>query len=150
MGEWEHVHDFIPYRMLDINSLVYVGEFSNEEDARDAIRRKRVTGMSYAKISEHKSAKSRKTDRLLAQEKIKLNGFLVESSVYKSHSGKTVGCRNCGSSFPRDYFVKNRKYRYNDFILADCTKSGCHIYVNNCSVCGHNMRSETAQKRVSG
>ena len=98
--------------------LVYVGEFSSEEDARDAIRRKRVTGMSYAKISEHKPGKARKADRLLALEKIKLNGFLIESSVYKSHSGKTAGCRNCGSSFPRDYFIKNRKYRYNDLMLA--------------------------------
>lgn len=155
---WNNLLDYdIPARMHSCNSLTKLkGIFNSEKEAAatlNAINRK-APGLIYAEIHEGKeSAKIKDTRELLAKEKVKLSQMLVSSSVYNAKTTKTVGCVKCGSSFPREYFLKNGRYLYpnDDFFMDDdLTVSGSKRYVNCCPICGASMRSDTAQKRIEG
>ena len=113
-SRWDGLYDEIPTRTADENRLTKVGTFNNEQDARRALNRADICGFGYAEITSTKkeSAKLRDARELLRKERAKLAAFRVDSSVYKTHNGKTVGCTHCGSSFPRDYFYKNGSYFY--------------------------------------
>lgn len=162
-NEWNSVYDELPTRTASGNSLKSKGTFRTEKEARkylDSLDRNDILGMAYVKVDTGKeSAKLRDAKALLTKEKEKLGSFLVEGSVYKTHSGKTVGCKKCGSSFPVDYFRTEKRdahsfyngfYRYSDEDLEYAVKYGCYLYVNCCPVCGNEMRSDTSLKRIEG
>ena len=151
---WDSTYGDIPTRTARSNSLVYVGEFKSEKDALAALKKRDVTGMGYAKIRlGKKSASIKNAEALLEKEQKKFDQFLVNSNVYKTHSGKTVGCKDCGSSFPRGYFKMSERYFYNDELLVTSgaiVNDGYSRYVNVCPVCGHDMRSKTTMERIAG
>ena len=145
---WSSAEGDIPARAVHCNSLKCVGKFRTDREAEAALRKANVCGMGYAEVCpEAQSARLRDAEALLSKEAGKLRAFSVSSSVYKTHHGKTVGCQRCGSSFPRDYFDKDMsRYFYGDDLL--CTVDG--RYVNECPICGADLRSETARTRIEG
>lgn len=154
---WNSIHEELPARVADENSMRKIGVFTSEKEARAAIERldrHDISGLVYAEVRNGKeSSKLRNAKELLEKEQKKLSDFLVESSVYKTHHGKTVGCQKCGSSFPVDYFRRyktsfgweNSGYWYSDILYDDEGE-----YINRCPICGAGMRSETATKRING
>ena len=110
--EWDQLLDHeIPYGLHSCNSLQKLPTiYSSEEEAIEAIEKADVTGMVYAEVRQNKeTAKLKDARALLAKEQNKLLQFLVDSSIYNAKSGKTVGCTKCDSSFPRDYFLMNKR-----------------------------------------
>lgn len=147
-SEWEDTYEELPGRVADCNECRFLGSFTSEVEARKAIDRADVTGMGYARVATGKeSARLRDAKALLEKERVKLRKFREESSIYHTHTGKTVGCKKCGSSFPVDYFKKRSGYFYDDSWLSIC---GEKDLVNHCPICGAEMRSDTALKRIDG
>ncbi len=143
---WDDTYDSLPNRTSDSNSLRFLGSFSSEAEAKKAINNYDISGMAYAEVNTGKeSAKLRDAKELLSKESSKLKSFKISSSVYNSHNGKTIGCTDCGSSFPRDYFYKNDSYNYSEFDEFVDGK-----YLNTCPICGHDLRSKTTFERIEG
>ena len=159
-SEWNSLLDYeIPRRLAGANSLKYYGEFKSEEEARRSLSRADICGIGYVKVNTGKeSSQLRKAKDLLLKEQNKLETFQVESSVKNTHTGKTVGCTKCGSSFPVDYFViggyTRNSIRYihpcYDVDSSNIVVCGRLTYINSCPICGADMRSETTRKRIAG
>ena len=145
---WDNTYSQLPMRTADENELVFIGSFISEDEARKRLEKTRTVGMSYAEVRSFSKEPARLRDAkaLLNKEKKKLADFLVESSIYRSHTGRTVGCKSCGSSFPVEYFrVNTDKYIYPYIDYKSPPR-----YVNTCPVCGKEMRSATALSRIDG
>ena len=147
-NKWYEVSDSLPMRVSNSNELIFGGTFSTKAEAMKQFDcgRSGFTGMKYVKICKE-STKLKNAIKLLENEKKKLSDYLVDSSVYKTHTGKTVGCKKCGSSFPVNYFCKNSKYRYDERWLDIV---GEKKFINHCPICLEEMRSDTALKRIEG
>lgn len=142
---WWSTKEDLPSRTADSNYLTFGGTVETKKEAEKILNSKGFIGMMYVKVCKT-SAKLRDARDLLEKEKKKLQDFIIESSVYKTHSGKTVGCKKCGSSFPVAYFLRNSDYEYPEILEA----IGNTKYINCCPICLSEMRSDTALKRIDG
>lgn len=159
-SEWNSLLYYeIPMSLAGANSLKYYGEFKSEEEARRSLSRADICGIGYVKVNTGKeSSQLRKAKDLLLKEQNKLETFQVESSVKNTHTGKTVGCTKCGSSFPVDYFVIGGSRRNSISYIHQCDDADLNLsvvhggltYINACPICGADMRSETTRKRIAG
>ena len=140
--DWRNTQDQLPLRTADKNSLEFGGTVETKKEAEKILNERDIMGMIYIKVCKT-PAKLRDAKTLLEKEKKKLQSFLIESSVYKTHNGKTVGCKDCGSSFPVAYFLKSSRFVYPE--AMDNTK-----YINCCPICLAEMRSDTTLKRIEG
>lgn len=138
---WWSTKDELPSRTADDNHLEFGGAVETKKEAEKILNSKGIVGMMYVKVCKT-PAKLRDARILLENEKKKLNTFCIDSSVYKTHNGKTVGCKNCGSSFPVAYFLRSDRFIYPEGLDGK--------YINSCPICFAEMRSDTTLKRING